>query len=156
MKAVIAIDSFKGSMNSIEAGRAAAAGIKRVFLDAETVIYPLADGGEGTVQALAKGLGGKLEHVKVTGPLGEKVVCEYAIVGKTNPTAIIEMAGAAGITLVPPELRNPMNTTTYGVGEVIEDALTKNCRNFIIGIGGSATNDGGIGNASGIRRRVSG
>nr|WP_294666931.1 glycerate kinase [uncultured Blautia sp.] len=145
MKAVIAIDSFKGSMDSIEAGRAAAAGIKRVFPDAETVIYPLADGGEGTVQALAKGLGGKLEHVKVTGPLGEKVVCEYAIVGKTNPTAIIEMAGAAGITLVPPELRNPMNTTTYGVGEVIEDALTKNCRNFIIGIGGSATNDGGIG-----------
>lgn len=145
MKAVIAIDSFKGSMDSIEAGVAAAEGVKRVYPDAETVVYPLADGGEGTVQALAKGLDGKLEHVKVTGPLGEKVVCEYAIVGKTNPTAIIEMAGAAGITLVPPELRNPMHTTTYGVGEVIKDAITKNCRNFIIGIGGSATNDGGIG-----------
>lgn len=145
MKAVIAIDSFKGSMDSIEAGVAAAEGVKRVYPDAETVVYPLADGGEGTVQALAKGLDGKLEHVKVTGPLGEKVVCEYAIVGKTNPTAIIEMASAAGITLVPPELRNPMHTTTYGVGEVIKDAITKNCRNFIIGIGGSATNDGGIG-----------
>ena len=145
MKVVIAIDSFKGSMDSIEAGVAAADGVKRVYPDAETVVYPLADGGEGTVQALAKGLGGKLEHVKVTGPLGEKVVCEYAIVGKTNPTAIIEMAGAAGITLVPLELRNPMYTTTYGVGEVIKDAITKECRNFIIGIGGSATNDGGIG-----------
>lgn len=145
MKAVIAINSFKGSMDSIEAGVAAAEGVKRVYPDAETVVYPLADGGEGTVQALAKGLDGKLEHVKVTGPLGEKVVCEYAIVGKTNPTAIIEMASAAGITLVPPELRNPMHTTTYGVGEVIKDAITKNCRNFIIGIGGSATNDGGIG-----------
>lgn len=142
MKVVIAIDSFKGSMDSIEAGEAAAEGVKRVYPDAETVVYPLADGGEGTVQALAKGLGGKLEKVTVTGPLGNLVICEYAIVEKT---AIIEMAGAAGITLVPPELRNPMKTTTYGVGEVIKDAIIKDCRNFIIGIGGSATNDGGIG-----------
>ena len=143
MKAVIAIDSFKGSMDSIEAGEAAEKGIRRVFTDAETIVYPLADGGEGTVQALAKGLGGKLEKVKVTGPLGEPVICEYGIV--EEKTAIIEMAGAAGITLVQPELRNPLKTTTYGVGEVIKDAIGKGCRHFIIGIGGSATNDGGIG-----------
>ena len=143
MKAVIAIDSFKGSMDSIEAGEAAEKGIRRVFTDAETIVYPLADGGEGTVQALAKGLGGRLEKVKVTGPLGEPVICECGIV--EEKTAIIEMAGAAGITLVQPELRNPLNTTTYGVGEVIKDAIGKGCRHFIIGIGGSATNDGGIG-----------
>ena len=143
MKAVIAIDSFKGSMDSIEAGEAAEKGIRRVFTDAETIVYPLADGGEGTVQALAKGLGGRLEKVKVTGPLGEPVICEYGIV--EEKTAIIEMAGAAGITLVQPELRNPLNTTTYGVGEVIKDAIGKGCRHFIIGIGGSATNDGGVG-----------
>lgn len=143
MKAVIAIDSFKGSMDSIEAGEAAEKGIRRVFTDAEAIVYPLADGGEGTVQALAKGLGGRLEKVKVTGPLGEPVICEYGIV--EEKTAIIEMAGAAGITLVQPELRNPLNTTTYGVGEVIKDAIGKGCRHFIIGIGGSATNDGGIG-----------
>ena len=143
MKAVIAIDSFKGSMDSIEAGEAAEKGIRRVFTDAETIVYPLADGGEGTVQALAKGLGGRLEKVKVTGPLGEPVICEYGIV--EEKTAIIEMAGAAGITLVQPELRNPLNTTTYGVGEVIKDAIGKDCRHFIIGIGGSATNDGGVG-----------
>lgn len=143
MKAVIAIDSFKGSMDSIEAGRATEEGIRRVFADAETIVYPLADGGEGTVQALAKGLGGRLEKVTVTGPLGESVICEYGIV--EAKTAIIEMAGAAGITLVPLELRNPLNTTTYGVGEVIKDAIRKGCRHFIIGIGGSATNDGGIG-----------
>lgn len=145
MKAVIAIDSFKGSMSSIEAGKAAAKGIRRVYPGAETVIYPLADGGEGTVRALAQGLGGRLESVMVTGPLGSPVVCEYAIVEKLEKTAVIEMAGAAGLTLVPPELRNPMNTTTYGVGEVIKDAVSKGCRNFVIGIGGSATNDGGIG-----------
>lgn len=143
MKAVIAIDSFKGSMDSIEAGEAAEKGIRRVFTDAETIVYPLADGGEGTVQALAKGLSGRLEKVKVTGPLGEPVICEYGIV--EEKTAIIEMAGAAGITLVQPELRNPLNTTTYGVGEVIKDAIGKGCRHFIIGIGGSATNDGGVG-----------
>lgn len=143
MKAVIAIDSFKGSMDSIEAGEAAEKGIRRVFTDAETIVYPFADGGEGTVQALAKGLSGRLEKVKVTGPLGEPVICEYGIV--EEKTAIIEMAGAAGITLVQPELHNPLNTTTYGVGEVIKDAIGKGCRHFIIGIGGSATNDGGVG-----------
>ena len=147
MKAIIAIDSFKGSMDSLEAGMAAAEGLRAAYPEAETLVYPLADGGEGTVQALVNGLGGKLEKVAVTGPLGELVECEYGILANDAgaATAIIEMAGAAGITLLKPEQRNPLYTTTYGVGEVIKDAIAKGCRKFIVGIGGSATNDCGIG-----------
>ena len=150
MKAIIAIDSFKGSMDSLEAGRAAAEGIRSAYPEAETLVYPLADGGEGTVQALVKGLGGTVERTLVTGPLGEKVVCEYGILtgdasSSDGATAIIEMAGAAGITLLKPKQRNSLYTTTYGVGEVIKDAIAKGCRKFIVGIGGSATNDCGIG-----------
>ena len=150
MKAIIAIDSFKGSMDSLEAGMAAAEGLQAAYPEAETLVYPLADGGEGTVQALVKGLGGTVERTLVTGPLGEKVVCEYGILtgdagSSDGATAIIEMAGAAGITLLKPEQRNPLCTTTYGVGEVIKDAIAKGCRKFIVGIGGSATNDCGIG-----------
>ena len=144
MKAVIAIDSLKGSLSSIEAGQAIAEGIKKADAKAEVVIRPLADGGEGTVEALVCGMNGTLQHVKVTGPLGEPVVCEYGIIGETK-TAVIEMSGAAGITLVPDIKKNPLYTTTYGVGEVIRDAIEKGCRRFIVGIGGSATNDGGIG-----------
>ena len=144
MKVVTAIDSFKGSMTSMEAGFAAAEGIHRVDADAEVQVRPLADGGEGTVEALVAGMNGKTEHAKVTGPLGEPVICEYGIIESTK-TAVIEMAGAAGITQVPDEKRNPLYTTTYGVGEVIKDAIEKGCRRFIVGIGGSATNDGGVG-----------
>lgn len=144
MKAVIAIDSLKGSLSSIEAGQAIAEGIKKADAKAEVVIRPLADGGEGTVEALVCGMNGTLQHVKVTGPLGEPVVCEYGIINETK-TAVIEMSGAAGITLVPDTKKNPLYTTTYGVGEVIRDAIEKGCRRFIVGIGGSATNDGGIG-----------
>ena len=144
MRAVIAIDSLKGSLSSIEAGQAIAEGIKKVDAKAEVVIRPLADGGEGTVEALVCGMNGTLQHVKVTGPLGEPVVCEYGIIDETK-TAVIEMSGAAGITLVPDTKKNPLYTTTYGVGEVIRDAIEKGCRRFIVGIGGSATNDGGIG-----------
>ncbi len=144
MKTVIAIDSFKGSLTSVEAGRACAEGIKRVFPESENIIMPVADGGEGTVDALVSGMGGKKVKISVCGPLGEKVDAEYGIITETK-TAIIEMSAAAGITLVPDSLRNPLNTTTYGVGEIILDAIDKGCRNFIIGIGGSATNDGGIG-----------
>ena len=128
----------------MEAGFAAAEGIHRVYADAEVQVRPLADGGEGTVEALVAGMNGKTEHVKVTGPLGEPVICEYGIIESTK-TAVIEMAGAAGITQVPDEKRNPLYTTTYGVGEVIKDAIEKGCRRFIVGIGGSATNDGGVG-----------
>lgn len=130
MKAIIAIDSFKGSMDSLEAGMAAAEGLQAAYPEAETLVYPLADGGEGTVQALVKGLGGTVERTLVTGPLGEKVVCEYGILtgdagSSDGATAIIEMAGAAGITLLKPEQRNPLYTTTYGVGEVIKMPLPK-------------------------------
>ena len=144
MKAVIAIDSFKGSLTSLEAGNSVAAGIRRVFPDAECIIRPLADGGEGTVDALVAACDGKNMEVSVTGPLGAPVLCHYGIIEKTK-TAIIEMSGAAGITLVPEAEKDPMKTTTFGVGEVIRAAIQKGCRRFIVGIGGSATNDGGTG-----------
>lgn len=143
MKVVIAIDSFKGSLTSLEAGMAAKEGINKVYPDAEIFVRPVADGGEGTVDTLVDGLGGKKQRIAVVGPLGEIVQAEYGII--ENNTAVIEMSAAAGITLVPEEKRNPLNTTTYGVGELIIDAINKGCRNFIVGIGGSATNDGGIG-----------
>ena len=144
MKVVVAIDSLKGSMSSLEAGEAIKSGVLRALPEADVVVRPLADGGEGTVEALALGMGGKLVTVNVTGPLGEKVDCVYGILEESK-TAIMEMSGAAGITLVPEASRNPLHTTTYGVGEVIKDAISKGCRHFIVGIGGSATNDGGIG-----------
>lgn len=144
MKAVIAIDSFKGSLSSVEAGNAAAEGIRRADAHAQVIVRPLADGGEGTVEALVHGMSGVTVNVRVTGPLGKPVDCEYGVI-KESETAVIEMSGAAGITLVSPERRNPLYTTTYGVGEVIKDAIGRGCRRFVVGIGGSATNDGGIG-----------
>ena len=144
MKVVVACDSFKGSLSSLEAGEAIKRGVLKAIPTAEVCVRPLADGGEGTVEALALGMGGKIESVEVTGPIGEKVVCNYGILEESK-TAIMEMAGAAGITLVPDEKRNPLHTTTYGVGEVIKDAISKGVRHFIVGIGGSATNDGGMG-----------
>lgn len=148
MKVVVAIDSFKGSLSSMEAGQAIAEGVKRVYQHAEVVVCPLADGGEGTVEALVEGMGGVFVTKEVTGPLGENVEAVYGIIESKDDlskTAIIEMSAAAGITLVPEESRNPMNTTTYGVGELILDAIERGCRHFIVGIGGSATNDGGVG-----------
>lgn len=148
MKVVVAIDSFKGSLSSMEAGQEIAEGVKRVYQNAEVVVRPLADGGEGTVEALVEGMGGIFVTKEVTGPLGEKVEAIYGIIESKDDlskTAIIEMSAAAGITLIPEESRNPMNTTTYGVGELILDAIERGCRHFIVGIGGSATNDGGVG-----------
>ncbi len=133
MKAIIAIDSLKGSLSSLQAGDAIREGILRV-----------ADGGEGTVEALTIGMGGELRTVTVTGPLGEKTQAQYGILAD-GVTAIVEMSAAAGITMVPDEKRNPLYTTTYGVGEMIRDAMGRGCRRFIVGIGGSATNDGGVG-----------
>lgn len=144
MKVTVAIDSLKGSLSSLEAGHAVEAGIKHVYPDAEVFIRPLADGGEGTVEALTCGMGGALETITVTGPLGTPVTCRYGVLRESR-TAVMEMSAAAGITLVPTEKRNPLETTTYGVGEMIADAIRKGCRRFIVGIGGSATNDGGIG-----------
>ncbi len=143
MKIVVAIDSLKGSMTSMEAGRAIREGIRNVLPDAEVIVKPLADGGEGTTEALVEGLGGEMAEVRVHGPLETPVDACYGIIRKTG-TAIMEMAAAAGIILVGKD-RRPLDATTYGVGEMIRDAVEKGCRNFIIGIGGSATNDGGIG-----------
>lgn len=144
MKVTVAIDSLKGSLSSMEAGYAISEGITRVYPDAEVCVRPLADGGEGTVDALVKGMDGVYKKVKVTGPLGEKVDAVYGVIEETK-TAIMEMSQAAGITLVPDEKRNPLYTTTYGVGEMIVDAIQNGCRRFVVGIGGSATNDGGVG-----------
>ena len=119
-------------------------GILRVYKDAVVQVRPLADGGEGTVEALTIGMGGELQTVTVIGPLGEKAEARYGILAD-GVTAIVEMSAAAGITMVPDEKRNPLYTTTYGVGEMIRDAIRKGCRHFIVGIGGSATNDGGVG-----------
>ena len=144
MKVVVAIDSLKGSLNSLEAGNAIKQGIKRVYQDAKIIVKPLADGGEGTVEALVSGMNGKIETVVATGPLGDKIESSYGIIPEKR-LAIMEMASIAGITLLSLKQRNPLYTTTYGLGEMIKDAISKGCNNFIIGIGGSATNDGGIG-----------
>ncbi len=144
MKVVIAIDSLKGSLSSMEAGLTIKEGILAVKPDAEVVVKPLADGGEGTTDALIEGMNGERVDVTVTGPMGTPVDAYYGLLKESN-TAIIEMAVAAGITLVPDAEKDPMLASTYGVGEMIIDAMEKGCRNFIVGIGGSATNDGGIG-----------
>lgn len=144
MKVVVAIDSLKGSLTSLEAGEAIREGILLAVPDADVVVRPLADGGEGTVEALTLGMNGRYEKITVTGPLGNPVDAVYGILENTH-TAILEMSAAAGITLVDDRDRNPLNTTTYGVGKMIRDAIDQGCRHFIIGIGGSATNDGGIG-----------
>ena len=144
MKVVVAMDSFKGSLTSMEAGNAVARGISRVYPSAKVIVRPLADGGEGTVDALVPGLLGSLIRVCVTGPLGAPVTAVYGIFPQQG-LAVMEMAAAAGLTLVPENQRNPMAATTYGVGEMIVDAIDRGCRRFIIGLGGSATNDGGVG-----------
>ena len=129
MKIVISIDSLKGSLSSIEAANAIKKGILNVDNNAEIVIMPLADGGEGTVDALVEGMNGQEQLISVTGPIGEKVTAKYGILKDTN-TAIIEMAQASGLPLVPTELRNPLNTTTYGVGEIIKEAIEKGLKEF--------------------------
>lgn len=144
MKVVVAIDSFKGSLSSLQAGEAVREGILRVFPDAAVQVQPVADGGEGTVEALTLGLGGTLRSVCVTGPLGEPREAQYGIL-PDGTTAVMEMSAAAGLPLVPADRRNPLLTTTFGVGEMIRDAIACGCRDFLIGIGGSATNDGGAG-----------
>ena len=152
MKVVVAIDSLKGSLSSIEAGMAIRDGILAAKPDAEVIVKPLADGGEGTTDALIEGMNGKRIDLTVTGPMHTPVDAYYGYLADSH-TAVMEMASAAGITLVPAEEKNPLLATSYGVGEMMNDALQKGCRNFIIGIGGSATNDGGIGmlKALGVR-----
>ena len=152
MKVVIAIDSLKGSLSSMEAGMAIKDGILAAKPDAEVIVKPLADGGEGTTDALIEGMNGERIDLTVTGPMHTPVDAYYGYLQDTN-TAVMEMASAAGITLVPDSEKNPLLATSYGVGEMINDAIQRGCRNFIIGIGGSVTNDGGIGmlKALGVR-----
>ncbi|MCY7755854.1 glycerate kinase [Bacillus haynesii] len=149
MKIVIAPDSFKESMTSLEAARSIEKGFKAVLSDAEYVNIPVADGGEGTVQALVDATGGDIVHQTVTGPLGKPVKAAYGLLGD-GKTAVIEMAEASGLHLVPPGQRNPLLTTTRGTGELILDATEKGVSTIIIGLGGSATNDGGAGMAAAL------
>ena len=142
MKIVIASDSFKGSMSSLDVATAAGAGVIEVYPDSEIVSVNVADGGEGTVEAIVDALGGEIVKVQVSDPLGRKIETSYGIAGET---AILEMAAASGLPLLTVEERNPWATSTLGTGEMIMDAIARGCRKFLVGIGGSATNDAGVG-----------
>lgn len=144
LKVVVAMDSFKGSLTSLEAGNAVKRGILRSHPGAEVTVIPLADGGEGTIDSIAPYIGGITKTLTVTGPLGTKIKADYIFDPKTD-TAYIEMAKAAGLTLISQEERNPNLTTTYGVGELMKDAMENGAKRLVICIGGSATNDGGAG-----------
>ena len=144
MKVAVLMDSFKGSMTSLEAGNAVRAGILTACTDAEVTVLPLADGGEGTVDSISSFIGGIEKRLTVTGPLGRPVEAQYILV-PSRKTAYIEMAKAAGLTLLNEDERDPYVTTTYGVGELIKDAIASGAESLVICIGGSATNDGGAG-----------
>ncbi|OBR95515.1 glycerate 2-kinase [Clostridium ragsdalei P11] len=141
---LLAPDSFKESMTAKEACEAMEKGIKKVNKNIKCIQVPMADGGEGTMQSLVDATGGDIYRLKVIGPLGDEVEAEYGILGD-GETGIIEMASASGIGLVPKEKRNPLITTTYGTGQLIRDCLNHNIRKLLVGIGGSSTNDGGVG-----------
>ena len=143
-KIIIASDSFKGCLSSLEVARAAEEGIRKVLPDCEVVGIPVADGGEGTTEALVAALNGRFVSCMVHDPLMNPIQVKYGMLGD-GLTAVIEMASASGLTLVSPDKRNPMLTTTFGTGEMIKNALQHGCRRFLIGIGGSATNDAGTG-----------
>jgi glycerate kinase len=149
MKIVVAPDSFKGGMTAKEAADAIETGIQPIFPDAEIVKVPMADGGEGTVQSLVDATDGQLIHETVTGPLGTPVDAVYGILGD-GQTAVIEMAAASGIQYVDDHTHNPLITTTYGTGELMIAALNRGVTQLILGIGGSATNDGGAGMAQAL------
>lgn len=153
MKIIIAPDSYKESLSAMDVAIAIEKGFKQVLPDAEYVKLPMADGGEGTVQSLVDATNGKILKHTVTGPLGHSVEGFWGLLGDGD-TAVIEMAAASGIHLVTPELRNPLITTTYGTGELIKAALDQGVKHIIVGIGGSATNDGGIGMAQALGIRL--
>ncbi|MCR2822580.1 glycerate kinase [Lederbergia panacisoli] len=144
MKIVIAPDSFKGSVSAKDAALAIEKGVKKAFPNADTVLIPVADGGEGTLETLITATRGQKVYTKVTGPLGKEVDAHFGVLGDQT-TCIIEMALASGLNLIDESERNPMLTTTYGTGELIKSALDQGYRNFVLAIGGSATNDGGVG-----------
>ncbi len=143
MKIVIAIDSFKGSASSIELAKYIKNGILEVYRDSDIVVCPIADGGEGTADALLSSEEARLCRVTCKDPLGNNIKVKYAIL--KNNTAVIEMSSASGLTLIPSEKRDPSIATSYGTGDLIKDAISKGVREFIIGLGGSATNDAGLG-----------
>lgn len=143
-KIVVAIDSFKGSLSTFESARSIKEAAEEVYPGVKTIISPIADGGEGTVEAIVSANNGEFVKTVVCNPLGKKIEAIYGFIPQTK-TAVIEMSAASGITLIDQCDRNPLDTTTFGVGEMILDAIDKGCRKFLIGIGGSATNDGGVG-----------
>ncbi len=155
MKIVIAPDSFKGSLTSPEVCRAIEEGVIRALPGADATLVPMADGGDGTARTLVEGTGGELLSAKVAGPLWEPVEAEYGILGD-RVTGVIEMAAASGLVLVPSEKRNPLDTTTRGTGQLIKLALDRGCRSLIVGVGGSATTDGGMGMAQALGVRFLG
>lgn len=148
MKIVIASDSYKGSCSTLEVANSIEKGIKRIYPKAEIIKIPVADGGEGTVDALVTARNGSYEEVEVMGPLGKTIKAKYGLLDKD--TAVIEMASASGLMLIKKEERNPLITTTYGTGQLILSAIEKGAKKIFIGIGGSATNDGGIGMAQAL------
>ena len=145
MKIILAPDSFKGSLSAPEAAAAMAAGIRRICPGAELVLMPLADGGEGTAEVLVAATAGRLLTARVSGPLGEPVEAVWGLLGPDGKTAVVEMAAAAGLTLIPAQQRDPGRATTYGVGELLREAVRNGAKDIIVGLGGSATNDGGAG-----------
>lgn len=149
MRVVVAPNAFKGSLSAVEAAEAIREGIQAVMREAGVIAVPIADGGDGTVEALVAATNGQRRVVRVRGPLGEPVDAEYGLIDH-EATAVIEMAKAAGLRLVPPDKRDPRITTTYGVGELLQHAYDAGARHFIVGIGGSATNDGGAGMAQAL------
>ena len=155
MYIVVAPQSLKGSLDAQGVGLAIAAGIRRVWPGANIRVVPVADGGEGTVRALVAATGGALRHATVTGPLGEPVTAEYGMLGgDQSQTAVIEMAAASGLPLVPTDKRDPRRATTRGTGELMRAALDAGAQRLLIGIGGSATNDGGAGMAQALGARL--
>ncbi len=153
MKIIVAPDSFKGSVTALEAAKSIEKGLRRVFSDASIDKIPMADGGEGTVQSLVDATGGQFRTERVLDPLGNEIEAQYGLLSDGDSAyncAVIEMASASGLTLVPTEKRNPLITTTYGTGQLIRSALEEGCRKLIIGIGGSATNDAGAGMAEAL------
>ena len=149
MKIILAPDSFKGSLTSMEVAAAMETGIKRVIPDVECIKIPMADGGEGTVRSLLDALGGELISCTVKGPAGRRVTADYGILAD-NRTAVIEMAAASGLSLVSGGSRNPLETTSFGTGELMRHALDRGVEKIILGIGGSATNDAGVGMAQAL------
>ncbi len=144
MRILLAFDSFKGSLSSEDVGEAFAAGWQSVRPDDSIDIVPIADGGEGTMEAMSKALGGKLCNALVSDPLGRSVEAAYGYV-ESEGVAIVDTASASGLTLLAAEERNPLLTTSYGTGEIIAAAIRRGCQRIYLGLGGSATNDGGMG-----------